>query len=214
MGATVGRPTVDPTVEHHHLAVHPVEGAQSEVAMAQHLVDGRFAVIAASQQAGDSRRPGMLPQRTRAVALLSLSCRTLTAHGEEGLHRPGYGIISTARSLSYESNKSRRWPVVMITGTSQRDRIRGANRARPPRRASKSGSTRPGAPGASCLIIDFANGGDDAYVCSLRYPLHHASGGEPMHRPEPAGRTTRQHGRSYLHSPWAACPHRPCRSWS
>ena len=54
MGATVGRPAVDPTIEHHHLAVHPVEGAQSKVAMAQHLVDRRVAFITAGEQTGDS----------------------------------------------------------------------------------------------------------------------------------------------------------------
>jgi len=53
MGAAVDAGAVDLAIEHHHLSVHAVEGAQAEVAMAEDLADGDRAVIAAGQQAGN-----------------------------------------------------------------------------------------------------------------------------------------------------------------
>ena len=55
MRAAVDCAAVDAAIEHHHLTVHPVEGSQSEAAMAEQLGDGGIAVIAARQQAGDGR---------------------------------------------------------------------------------------------------------------------------------------------------------------
>jgi hypothetical protein len=98
MGATVGRPAVDLTIEHHHLAVHPVEGAQSKVAMAQHLIDGRVAVIGAGEQAGDTGRPGMLLQRADgapAVSTASVSVRQMII-GMLGFIDVTRSIISSA----------------------------------------------------------------------------------------------------------------------
>jgi hypothetical protein len=53
MGPAVGGSAVDLAIEHNHFPVHPVEGAQAEVPMAEHLADGRRAVVAAGQQAGN-----------------------------------------------------------------------------------------------------------------------------------------------------------------
>ena len=52
-GPTVGLAAIDPTVKHHHLAVGAVEGAQSEVPVAEQFTDGDVAVVAARQKAGD-----------------------------------------------------------------------------------------------------------------------------------------------------------------
>jgi hypothetical protein len=41
--AAIDRASVDAAIEHHHLAIHAIEGAQSEIAVAQQLVDGRVA---------------------------------------------------------------------------------------------------------------------------------------------------------------------------
>lgn len=53
MGPAVDGSAVDLAVEHNHFPVHAVEGAEAEVPMAEHLADGRRAVVAAGQQAGN-----------------------------------------------------------------------------------------------------------------------------------------------------------------
>jgi len=53
MGPAVDGSAVDLAIEHNHFPVHPVEGAQAEVPMAEHLADGRRAVVAAGQQTGN-----------------------------------------------------------------------------------------------------------------------------------------------------------------
>src|SRR5262249_57199195 len=55
MRVAVDRAAVEAAVEHHHFSVHPVEGPQSEAAMAEQLGDGGIAVVTARQQAGDGR---------------------------------------------------------------------------------------------------------------------------------------------------------------
>jgi hypothetical protein len=53
LGSTIGCTAVDLAVEDHHLAVHAVERAEPEIAVAEQLADRGVAVIAAGQQRGD-----------------------------------------------------------------------------------------------------------------------------------------------------------------